>query len=158
MCYFDVRNHEVCDISCQTKNLIKKFHRKGQYFWDTAYFRVILLVTGLVTDLKHRVMFMLWKICVGLTYSILIFTVKICWHLEIYGLCLVSCCFWRVIDVPMWIFAILSKNIPPKQILGHICWTPFRHHSSSVTVCRVPELEHTHTQIGSGLFSVLGPI
>jgi hypothetical protein len=40
-------------------------------------FWCILLVTGLVTDLKHRVMVMLWKIFVVLTYHIVIFNAYI---------------------------------------------------------------------------------
>ena len=51
----------------------KKFHWECHCFWGAAYFQVILLVTGLVTDLKHRVMVMLWKIFVGLAYHIVIF-------------------------------------------------------------------------------------
>ncbi len=40
-------------------------------------FWCILLVTGLVTDLKHRVMVMLWKIFVDLAYHIVIFNADI---------------------------------------------------------------------------------
>jgi hypothetical protein len=95
---------------------IQKFHCGGHLFWDTVYFDVILPVTGLVTHLKHRVMVMIWKIFVGLTYHIVIF------HADIMNfiVCAFFLLFYRVIDVSRQIFAILSKNIPPDHIFDHI--------------------------------------
>ena len=37
----------------------------------------------------------------------------------------------------------------PDWVPAYICWTPFRHRSSSGTGRPVPELEHPHSQIGT---------
>lgn len=55
----------------------KKFYREGDPFWDTMYFYVILLETGLVTNWKHRFIIMWWKIFVCLMQSMLMFNASI---------------------------------------------------------------------------------
>ena len=98
-----------------------KFHKKiplgRSPFLRYHVFWCILLVTGLVTDLKHRVMIMLWKIFVGLTYHIVIFNADI--------MNFMTCALFPVVfrEILMFLsnfFAILSKNNTWEHIFGRV--------------------------------------
>ena len=83
-----------------------KFHQKiplgRSPFLRYRVFWCILLVTGLVTDLKHRVMVMLWKIFVGLTYHIVMFNADI--------MNFMACALFPVVFRELLMF--LSKFLP----------------------------------------------